>query len=102
MTHLAIRTLTVDAHDEDVPVIRLRFVKKPDGAAYFLTRDVGKLLDLNSAYTNDCLEVLERWGVPFAEETVSERGNVIGSVGLITEDDYRKLAVEAAKRRASL
>ncbi len=100
MTHLAIRTMTIDAHDEDIPVIRLRFVVKPDGSSYFLTRDIGRSLDLNNTDTGDCLEILEHWGVAFIEETVSDRGKVIGPVGLITEHDYRKVAVEAAKLRA--
>lgn len=102
MTHLAIRTMTIDAHDDDIPVIRLRFVTKPNGASYFLTRDVGKLLELNNIDTDDCLEMLEHWDVPFFEETVSDRGKVIGPVGLITEQDYRKLAVKATERRASI
>lgn len=94
--------MTIDAHHEDVPVIRLRFIKKFDGASYFLTRDVGRFLELNNADTGDCLEVLEHWNVPFSEEIVSDRGKIIGPVGLITEQNYRKLAVEAAKRRVSV
>lgn len=101
MKLLATRTMTIDAHDEDVPVIRLRFIMKPDGSSYFLTSDVGKFLELNNTDTNDCLEILEHWGVPFVQETVTDRGKVIGPVGLITEPDYRKLAARAADHRAS-
>ncbi|WP_320198949.1 hypothetical protein RMR16_019405 [Agrobacterium sp. rho-13.3] len=62
---------------------------------------MGKFLELNNTDTNDCLEILEHWGVPFVQETVTDRGKVIGPVGLITEQDYRKLAVEATKHRAA-
>lgn len=99
MTHPRINTMTIDAHDEDIPVIRLRFITRPDGTAYFLTKDVGEHLGLNAIETGDCLEVLEHWGVPYAEEAVNDRGKVIGPVGLITEADYRKLSIEAAKLR---
>jgi hypothetical protein len=101
MTHPRTRSMTIDAHDENIPVIRLRFITRPNGMAYFLTKDVGEYLGLNAIETGDCLEVLEHWNVPYIEETVDDRGKVIGPVGLITEQDYRKLTAEAVKRRAS-
>lgn len=99
MTHLPIRTMTIDAHDESIPVLRLRFVTKPDGASFLLTRDVGEYLGINADEDDDCLDVLTDFGIPFTTATVKDRGQIIGPVGLISECDHKRLVTEVSKLR---
>ncbi len=99
MSFPRIRTMTIDSHDEDVAIIRIRFINAADGSAEFLTTDVGEHLDINADEDGDCLDVLTDFGIPFTKTTVNDRGQIIGPVGLISERDYRRLIVEVSKLR---
>lgn len=94
-----IQTMTIDKHDEDVAIIRIRFITGPDGRSLYLTTDVGEHLGINSDEDGNCLDVLTDFGIPFIKLTVSDRGQIIGPVSLVSDQHFGRLATEVWKLR---
>lgn len=99
MTFPRIRTMTIDSHDENVAIMSLRFITGPDGRPAYLTTDIGEHLGINSDEDGNCLDVLTDFGIPFIKLTVSDRGQIIGPVTFVSDQDFGRLVPEVWKLR---
>ncbi|MDR7145556.1 hypothetical protein [Rhizobium sp. BE258] len=90
MTYPLIRTMTIDAHDPNIPVISFRFIEM-NATNYFLARDVAGYLDQAADEDGDYRSALEAASVSYTEAIVSDRETVIGPVAVVTEAAYREL-----------
>jgi len=89
MSHLRIKTMTIDSHDESIPVVSLRFVEI-DGINHHLARDVGRYLGLKVDDDGDYRSVLTKAGIPFVDLPVFHRDQPLGLHALISEAAFNQ------------
>jgi hypothetical protein len=102
MTFPRIKTMTIDSHDEAVPLIRLRLVEV-DSQLMHLARDIAMFMSLPVDEDGDCHAALDHFGVSYRLLKVSDQhGAIIGPVALITENGFRHLKDAVIASRQSL
>lgn len=99
MTFPRIKTLTIDSHDDDIPLIVSRFVVI-DGTPYHLAKDICTYSTLTADEDGDYRGALTRLSVPFIDSMVHDRGDTFGPVALVT-DDARAVIATKSKPKAS-
>ncbi len=97
MPHPRTKTITIDQHDESVPLVRLRFVEI-DGTLVYVAKDVGAAIGLRADDDGDYRQTLQGYGVNYLMSVVSDRGNISGPLALITDAAYRQLS-EAVRQK---
>ncbi|MBY5868784.1 hypothetical protein [Rhizobium leguminosarum] len=84
MTFPRIKTITIDSHDETIPVVRFRLVEIA-GTNYHLAQDIGHHLGLKASEEGDYRSALVEAGIPFIDLVVFERDQPLGLHALLTE-----------------
>ncbi|SDM28798.1 hypothetical protein [Ensifer sp. YR511] len=91
MTIPRIKTVTIDSHDEAVPVVRFRIVDI-DGQPLHLAKDIAALMSLPLDEDGDYRLALDHFGISYRLSKVSDpHGEISGPVALITEHGFRQL-----------
>ena len=101
MTIPRIKTMTIDSHNEAIPVIRFRIVEI-DGQPLHLAKDIAAFMSLPVDDDGDCRSALDRLGISYRLSEVSDpHGEIFGPVALVTEYGFRQLReADIASRRS--
>ncbi|PZU83087.1 MAG: hypothetical protein DI528_17980 [Shinella sp.] len=95
MTFPRIKTITIDSHDDAIPLIVSRFVVI-DGTPYHLAKDICTYSTLTADEDGDYRGALTGLKVPFIDSMVHDRGNTFGPVALIADDARAIIATKAS------
>ncbi|MBD9558449.1 hypothetical protein [Ensifer sp. ENS03] len=99
MTIPRIKTMTIDSHDEAIPVIRLRLAEI-DGQSLHLAQDIAAFMSLPVDGDGDCRSALDHFGITYRLSKVTgPQGEIFGPVALVTEYGFRQLKDAAIASR---